>query len=262
MTPEEKKRRFFESHMTDLYHRAEEKNYPVFTDFLTTGECIFLKEHFPRKKENNSGVSVFFYGGNEDCTRVIAGFIPSDYQAYGIDLFPVRCIKIRITDYRHGGASLTHRDFLGSVLGLGLDRSVIGDIRFREDTVFLFCKEEFTDLILHELSVVKHSPVECSLLADPTEIPPQEYEVSTRTIASLRLDNVVSAMMGTSRSRAVTQIQQGKVVVDSVERDSVSYPCRDGNIISIRHYGKYRLQVSEDAVTKKGKQRIQIYKYK
>jgi RNA-binding protein YlmH len=139
---------------------------------------------------------------------------------------------------------------------------MIGDIRIQENRAFIFCKKEIASFIQEELRMVRHTAVSCHKTDNLDEIPKQQYEIISRTVASVRLDNIVAAMTGKARGKAAELITQGKVVVDSTERISVSYTCKDGSVISIRGYGKFRLQIPEQALTKKGKQKIQIYKYK
>jgi RNA-binding protein YlmH len=191
---------------------------------------------------------------------VLAGFIPGEYSEYGRELFPVVCLCI--ASRGKFSTPLTHRDYLGAVLNLGIARPMIGDIRIAENRAFMFCKNEIAPFIQEQLSMVGHTAVSCQMVQNTDDIPQQQYEIFSRSIASARLDNVVAAMTGKARGKAAELITQGKVVVDSTERSTVSYICKDGSIISIRGYGKFRLEIPEFSLTRKGKQKIQIYKYK
>lgn len=261
MTNTEKKKHFFENHILDLYQRASCNCYPVFTDFLTTGEQALLNGLRRQFHQLSDHTSVALWGGHYDCSYVVAGFFPEEYQEYSMTLFPVTCICIKPVDTRYT-TPLTHRDYLGAILNLGIERSMIGDIRIEEYNAFVFCKKEISSFIQEKLRMVKHTAVICSVIENIEEIPKQQFEVFYRSVASPRLDNVVAAMVGKARGKAAELITQGKVIVDSSERTSVSYLCKDGCIISVRGYGKFRLGIPEDSVTAKGKQKIQIYKYK
>lgn len=256
-----KKKHFFVNHILDLYQRAADNHYPVFTDFLTTGEQLQLTELTARFNSISEQVSVVLWGGHYDCSYVVAGFLPQEYTEYGYELFPITCICVKPSDVRYK-EPLSHRDYLGAVMQLGIERSVIGDIRIDEHKAFIFCKGEFASLILEELRMVKHTGVSCSVIEDIGKIPKQQYEIISRSIASPRLDNVVAAMVGKARGKAVELISQGKVIVNSSEQTNVSYSCKDGYVISIRGYGKFRLHMLENAITAKGRHKIQIYKYK
>ncbi|MCH5252132.1 MAG: hypothetical protein J1F22_04085 [Lachnospiraceae bacterium] len=252
----EKKEQFFKKHLLDLANRAYQENYPVFTDFMTTKEYAILN----KSKGQFSGVTAICFGGHEDCSRMMGGFFPEDFMEDSLSMFPIVCIRAQVRNDKYA-QSLTHRDYLGAILNLGIERSMIGDIRLRDQAAFIFCKGDFVSFILDNFVMVKHTPIDCEILENAADIPPQEYEKIQRTVASLRLDNVVAAMIGSARKRAVELITQGSVVAGHEEHTSVSFSCKQDMIISIRGYGKYRLDIPPDSITKKGKQKINIYKY-
>ncbi len=260
MADTEKKNHFFESHVRDLFRRAVQTDYPAFTDFLTSGEQVLLHGMSRQLREYSDSVSVELWGGHEDCSHVVAGFFPREYLAYRLDLFPVACLCISPSDSRYH-TPLTHRDYLGAIMNLGTRRSLVGDIRIHDTNAYVFCKNEIAPFIQEQLSMVGRENVSCTRIGSMEQIPPQQYEILSRSIASPRLDNIVAAMTGKSRGTAADLIAQGKVVVDSVPRTSTSFACSGGCVVSIRGYGKYRLQMEEHMVTRKGRQKIQIYKY-
>lgn len=261
MADKEKKRYFLEQHIIELSQRADLGNYPVFTDFLTTGEQTAACRLKHKIRENVKNIFFEMWGGHFDCNHVVLGFFPDSFMEYDRPpLFPISCILIEPANYRHA-EKISHRDYLGAVLSLGISRAKIGDIRIEEQRAYLFCKEEIASFILEQLKKVRNTAVLCRIIEDIQQIPNQQYEVIQRTVASLRLDNVVAAMAGLARGRAAELIFQGKVVVDSSEQTSVSFICKNGCIISIRGYGKFRLQIPDVPLTKKGKNKIQIYKY-
>lgn len=94
------------------------------------------------------------------------------------------------------------------------------------------------------------------------EIPERQYEIHRQTVASARLDNIVAAMIGSSRTKANELITQGRVFINSEEKTSNSYRCPSDSVFSIRGHGKYRLTFDEGDITKKGKQKITIYQYR
>lgn len=253
---ENKKEHFFEQRLFDLAARAYHSEFPTFTDFMTTKEHMLMN----RIRKQIKDVDVVCWGGHEDCDHVVCGFFPVDRTENRLDDFPVSCILVQAKNEKYA-QNLCHRDYLGAILNLGIERSLIGDIRICNQTAFVFCKEEFASFVVENFTMVKHTTVECRILDNAEEIPKQQYDITTKTIASLRLDNVVAAMACSSRGKASELISQGKVIVDHEEKDSVSYACKDGMIITIRGYGKFRLEAKEGDVSKKGKQKITIYKY-
>lgn len=261
MADTEKKRHFFEQHIVELSLRASRGGYPVFTDFLTTGEQAAAIALNRKIRENAGDVCMEMWGGHFDCSHTVAGFFPIEYREYDKpSLFPVSCILIEPVNSRYA-ETVSHRDYLGAVLSLGIGRQKIGDIRIDGQNAYLFCKEEITSFILEQLQTVRHTVVSCSLIENLEQIPEQQYKILARTVASPRLDNIVAAMAGVARGKAADLISQGKVIVDSSEQTSVSYSCKDGCVITVRGYGKFRLHIPDLSVTKKGKHKIQIFKF-
>lgn len=254
---ESKKEHFFVQHVQDLYNRTFYGGYPTFTEFLTTGELSSLLEN----KKLFSSVKLCFWGGHEDCDRKIAGFFPPDFVGDYKDEFPVCCICVMPVHQKYTD-NLSHRDYLGAILNLGISRSTIGDIRICEKKAYIFCLKELKEFILSNLCQVKHTTIVCQEVDKPDEIPARQFEVFKHTVASVRLDNVVATMIHSSRTKANELITQGKVFVNSEEKTSNSYRCLNNSIFSIRGFGKYRLVFDEGDITKKGKQKITIYQYR
>ncbi len=253
----DKQVQFFEHHLSDLINRTFQSGYPVFTDFMTSREFAV----FQRISRSTTEVAVSSWGGHEDCERQIGGFFPLDFPGEWRTFFPIVCIVVSVRNKKYAG-QLCHRDYLGAILNLGIQRSIIGDIRIHQGTAYVFCKEEFASFVVENFSTVGHTSVECEIVADPSEIPAQEYIISERSVASPRLDCIVAAMTGLSRNKASALISQGSVIADHEPRNSVSFMCRDEMMFTIRGYGKYRLSFAENDYTRKGKQKVTIYKYK
>lgn len=255
MMGENKKDNFFVAHLFDLAGCAERCDYPVFTDFMTTRELSLFLQNIRSFQE----VRALVWGGHEDCNHKMGGFFPVHWDAT-VDYFPIQCIRIEAINAKYA-KEIGHRDYLGAILNLGIERSMIGDIRISNQTAYVFCNQEFVPFLLNELTLVRRTAVRCQVIDNRQEIPSQEYETIVRSVASLRLDNVVAAMIGSARGKAGELIAQGKVLADCEERTSHSYRCKDNTIITIKGYGKYKLLVNEDELTRKGKQKITIYKY-
>lgn len=250
-----KKESFFVQHLFDLAERAKRNDYPVFTDFMTTKELSLFYNNIRSFQD----VRVSAWGGHEDCDHKMGGFFPDGFDVAEAN-FPIQCIRVEAVNTRYA-MEIGHRDYLGAILNLGIERSMIGDIRISDQTAYVFCNQEFVPFLMNELTMVRRTSVRCRLIEDIQEIPAQKYEIMTRSVASLRLDNVVAAMIGSARGKAGNLIVQGKVLADYEERTSNSYRCKDNTSITIKGYGKYKLFVKEEDLTRKGKQKITIYKY-
>lgn len=255
---DQKKRHFFENRMHDLAIRGQKSGIPAYTDFLTTDEYSCLKQ----LAKEFYGISLRFWGGHKDCDHVMGAFVPTEYEEFmNAAQFPICCLKITPVGIKFS-QQLQHRDYLGAILNLGMERSKIGDIRICDKQAYVFCHLDFAPFLLDELRAIKHTTVQVSLVTEEEEIPPQEYELLMRSVASLRLDNIITAAIGCSRSKASELIAQGNVVADHMEQHSSSYTCKDQMVFTIRGYGKYRLSAEDESYTKKGKRKIIIYKYK
>lgn len=252
-----KKDHFFVQHLQDLAVRACQNDYPCFTDFLTSGEFSLLCQH----RHLFQAVQVITWGGHPDCEHKMGGFFPLDFEEEPEALFPIGCIEIKAANRKYT-KEITHRDYLGAILNLGIERSTIGDIRICDQTAYVFCNRELVPFILKHLGQVRHTSVVCRELDNLQEIPEQQFEIRHQSVASPRLDNIVSAMTGSSRGKASELISQGKVLVDSQEQTSNSVRCHSRAVISVRGFGKYRLLYEEGDQTRKGKQKITIYQYK
>lgn len=253
----QKKNHFFIQHLQDLATRAFQYEVPCFTDFLTTGELSLLCQN----KDRLGQAQVAVWGGHKDCDHKMGGFFPAGFDGEKEPLFPIRCIQIKATNEKYA-KEITHRDYLGAILNLGIERSTIGDIRICDQTAYVFCNLELVPFIMNHLDRIRRTSVVCTEIQAIEEIPDQQFEIRHQSVASLRLDAVVAAMAGCARGKASELIAQGKVMADSQEQNSNSYRCHNHTIMTIRGYGKYRLLFEEEDRTKKGKQKITIYKYK
>ena len=243
---------FAEKRFVDLSSQAYKRDIVTFSDFLTLNELNILQQN---AKKYVTTYEVF--GGYEFAERQIAAFVP-DALCY-IWEYPVDCIQIKPT-YPKFADAITHRDILGAVMNLGIERDKTGDILVNGIEIYLFCKHEITSYICEELTQIRHTVVTCSVVAvDHLHIEPSLQDCSA-IIASNRLDNVIVAMCKLSRSAAVEYIQAGKVFIQGKECLHNTYICKPNDIISIRGFGKYQFS-GEGSLTKKNRVKINYKKY-
>lgn len=234
-----------------------------FTDFLSPRE-IFMAEVELRRR----GVSYRTFGGSPDAERRCVYFLP-DYmegeeelplllENYGMET-GISALQIRGSGYR----TLTHRDFLGSILALGLQRSVIGDIfvdgEGREATVF--CREAMAEFLSTALETVGNDKVKVRILkSSEIDLPKRRYAALTDTVASERLDCVVAALCGCSRERARETVVSGLAELNYESEDRPDRPVSEGALISVKGVGKFRIVGLSDR-TKKGRLRLTAEKF-
>jgi RNA-binding protein YlmH len=238
-----------------------EKTYTAeFSDFMDPYKAHKLCTAF----NNDSSITAVCYGGYEDSERLTVGFFPEYSVPDGADiseyyaLFPIQPIEIAYN--AKYSRSLTHRDFLGSMLGLGITREKTGDIIIEEDKAVAFVKTEIADFIAVNLERVAHTSVNTKLLSD--YVPKQAEKVEKRfTVPSLRLDAVVSDAFNMSRGKASELIKGEKVFLNWQCTASTSKPVDVGDVITVRGTG--RVKITEVVgVTKKDRILINTVIYK
>lgn len=193
-----------------------------------------------------------FWGGTAVAERKIlvlyAQALPEELGVF--------CIEISF----HKTHSLTHRDFLGALMSLGMKRDVLGDIFIHNNTTYIFATNAAKHIILEELSSVGKASVTCEEVPLPVDKITPENELFTINVASLRLDAIISNTLHINRKRAAALIEAGYVLVNSTEVKTLSYTMFPEDVFSIRGYGKYKLK---DITGKSKKDRlfIEVEKY-
>ena len=133
---------------------------------------------------------------------------------------------------------LTHRDYLGAILGLGIERSLIGDILVRDRRAWFFCLSSAADMLASSLTQVRRTTVTASVVSsDVPELQPR-YEPIRVNVASERLDAVAAAFAGLSRGQADKLFAAGKVFVNGRMTMDRSTRLKEGDILSVRGTGK------------------------
>ena len=212
--------------LTELSHRAFERSYTTYSTFLNLQEISILKS-----LKVDSKYSLF--GGYENADRCVAAFSNDEIYSY-----PIVCIKIKPLQQKFSD-KLTHRDFLGALMNLGIERGMLGDIKIINNEGYLFCLDKISQYIVDNLSSIKHTSVKCKIIDDIPELFNQIPDEEEYIVSSLRIDTVVSAVFKMSRNSASQLINQEKIFINSktVYKDSVQL--KEGDVISVRGYGKF-----------------------
>ncbi len=139
-------------------------------------------------------------------------------------------------------AHVEHRDLLGSLMALGMDRSFFGDLIALEDRAYLLCLPEMASRLPMEWDKAGNVPIRVTLLEEAHVIEPPKGDMLRDTVASLRLDCILAAGMKTSRSRASEIIRTGAVAVDHMPEERTDRVLEAGQLLSIRGFGRIRLR--------------------
>ena len=197
-------------------------------------------------------LDVALRGGDGDCERKAAFFLPSWMDAEALDVSEALS-AIRITA---AFGSPGHRDYLGAILGLGVRRDCLGDIRISDNVAHLFCLSTIADYLLANLEQVGRCGVKAAAIP-LSEVPPLErqYRSVTFTAQSLRLDTVCGGMFRISRTQAAEQIAQGNVNVNYIVCLKPDRAVAPGDVITLRGRGKGTLD-AVGGTSRKGRQFI------
>ena len=181
---------------------------------------------------------MFLFGGKEDCERKVAFFLPYYLEETDFDIGEI--IKaVRIRSYF---GKPVHRDYLGAVLGLGIERDRIGDLLVFDDTAYLFCLSPVVSVLLQELEKVGRVSVKSEQVA-LSDVPTPERKVKkiTFTVKRLRLDAVTGDMFGVSRTLAAELIREGAVTLNYSICEKVDATVKEGDTLSVHGKGKGRI---------------------
>ena len=238
--------RIFASHVFDLVDDVWKGGSPY------TGFCDVRQQAVVAAVAGREGVQVRFFGGYPDSERSVASlYREPDEPAFP----PIRAIRVQSHD------PVTHRDILGSVLALGLKRERIGDIIKTGDGQALFVLPPADRLILDELSRVGRQSVRCLPVDAPDKLDIiREYKTIAGTVASPRLDSVVSLCCGVGRAAAADRVKSGKVFVDAVNITNPAFGLKEECRISVRGSGKY-LFTFDGRMSGKGRYHVIINKF-
>lgn len=239
--------------LIELSGLAFSRDIVTFSDFLNLNELHILhttpKDMFPARYET--------YGGYDFAERQMVAFLPDalyyDYR------YPMQVIEISPLNHRFA-EELSHRDYLGSLMNLGIERCKLGDIIVDGGKASLFVRDEIAGYISEHLTRIRHTTIQTTVKDAAEIVYEPKYEEMKGTVPSVRLDTVLSVAYPLSRSRLTAYIEAGKVFVNGKMITSNGYHLKEEDIISVRGMGRIRYCgiVSE---TKKGRYYISVRKY-
>ena len=236
----------------DRYDRCRSRNIAAHTAFLSPAEAMAAKSLLQAM-----GVSegFIFWGGYEDAERVQLHFLP-DWQET-VDTETIRAL--RCTWYP--GDTLTHRDLLGSLMGLGIVRETVGDILAGEHTADVLAADTIANFLLENWCSAGRTRIRVSEIAlHDLHIPQRQCREVRDTVSSLRLDNVAAAGFSVSRGKAAEAVEAGKVQVNWTDCTRGDRQVGQGDVITLRGLGKIEL-LEVGSLTKKGRISVVIRRY-
>lgn len=232
----------------ELSYRASLRSCTVYSDFLTLDEQSVLKE-------TRLDSPFCLYGGYDFAERKIACFGNENdcektfsYDGVWVKIYPVS---------PKFAEDLSHRDFLGTLMGLGIRRETLGDIILDENCGYIFCESKIAQYIVENVDRVRHTVVKCAAVDSAPESGTELPEKQMVIVASERLDAIVAAVYKLSRAQSQQLFMQKMVFVNGKMTVNSSYLPKNGEIISVRHHGRFIFcEVSGE--TKKSRLKVNV----
>lgn len=221
------------SRVQDGVRLCQSHDCPQFLGFLDERQKKLTEVYF---KQEHAQAQACYWGGYPDAERTFLGIFP-EYYEYGGDDFPIMPLEVSYSVKE----LLTHRDFLGSLMELGIKREVLGDILIENGRCLVFASAGISEYLLSQWNKVGRVNVKCSVPAQLNIPSGNGFMEISGTVASARLDCVVACLLKTSRSSAVDVILQHRVGLDFTEITDISKRVFDGQTITVRGYGKYKI---------------------
>lgn len=249
--PQNDDERLFCKNIEGLFEKYQYSGRAAFTAFLDE-----RRQQLAMAVANRySDISYQLWGGYNNAARLM--FCINADNPDGTD-FPIDTLKIVCK----GADNLTHRDFLGSLMGLNIKREYIGDIIVENgNTAFVFIERKISPVIASELLSVGKFSASAQYYYDEVKVSDAEnFTPKTATVASLRLDNVLSAMLNVSRSEAARLIKTGIVTVNHIHTDTLHFEICGDDTVTVKGFGKFKI-VQIGGQSRKNRTFISYIKY-
>lgn len=243
------KKRFLE-----LARKSEGAGIFTFTDFLGLAE----QAAFAEIKKELRGYPFTAFGGAEGAERVMIRFGSEEEIGYALP-FPISIIKAEPVSQKYAD-KLTHRDFLGAILNLGIERDVLGDIVIIDNVGYIFANEDIAGYIADSLTKVKRTDMKACVIDSLPEGELYRTERKTVQVSGERLDAIVAKVFSLSRDDAQSLFKKRLVFADGRQIDSTSYTPKSGEKISVRGHGRF-IYIGQQSLSKKGKLNLAIDLY-
>ena len=236
----------------DLFSLCERRGIAVFSGFLDGAEQALIQDDmiFPY------GYNVMLYGGFDDAEKKIIGVFP-EWEEPDISAFPIRCIKIE------GGFSrkLTHRDYLGTIMSLGIVSSRLGDIVVGDGYAYVFIHEDVYEFVKDSIKKIGREGVKVVDITNHDGITiERQYKTIGTVCASDRLDAVTAAAANISRAQSSALISDGLVKLNHRVITKTSEKIKEGDLLSIRGSGRFLVH-SFDGETRKNRMHVTLKQY-
>lgn len=245
----------FKKRLAELADRTHANGRYFFTDFLSLAELNI----YYQIERTLSHVPVTVFGGTADCERVMLRFGNEELCGYD-EPFPIACVEI-LPAAEKFGEELSHRDYLGALMNLGIERAMLGDIVIIEKHAFLFCAEKMARYIIETLDKVRHTNVKCRIAENVPKSTVVRLEEKILQVSAARADSVIAKLYNISRSESVELFRAKKVFVNGRLNENNSMQLKAGDKVSVRGFGRFAF-TGVSGETRKGKLNVKADIYR
>ena len=252
---DEKEVQHLKKRLSELAERSYSHGIYTYTPFLGLSE----QQVFYEIQREVAYAGFGMEGGSPLCERKMIRFGSPELLGYE-ETYPIRCLKIEPLTPKFA-EHLTHRDFLGAVMNLGIERSTIGDIFVQDKEAVMFCQVSIADYLTESLEQVRHTPVKCTTAEVEGHLREPVREELSLSVTSPRVDTVIAKVYGLARSRSLELFRAGRVFVNGKLTENSSYALKNGDAVTARGFGRF-VYNGEHGETRKGKMRICVEVYR
>ena len=243
--------RLFLRRLSDMAHISEKQHVSRFSAFLNERQMALAQELCRQGHVPNT----MFFGGYEGAVRNMCGFF-AVYDEPQPAAFPIRALTLTYPAAR----ALSHRDFLGTLMGMGITREVVGDILPSPGTCVIFLAESIFDFVCQEIKTVGNTGVVGKPSFRTADLPTPAFQELRGTVSSLRMDSFVKLVTHIAREKSADMIRAGLVQRNYNTVQSVSENFAPGDTITIRGHGKFIVD-DAGAPNKKGRIPLAVRKF-
>jgi Uncharacterized conserved protein, contains S4-like domain len=244
----------FKKRLAELANKSYTNSQYLFTGFLSLAE---LNSYYQMEREL-SYVPVTVFGGTADCERVMLRFGDEELCGYE-EPFPIACVEIAPLIEKFG-EELNHRDYLGALMNLGIERATLGDIVINGKRAFLFCAEKMSSYIIAELDKVRYTNVRCAPAKEIPKSTVTRLERKAVQVSTARADSIIAKLYNLSRSESVELFRAKKVFVNGRLNENNSGQLKAGDKVSVRGFGRFAF-AGVSGETRKGKLNVEVDLY-
>jgi RNA-binding protein YlmH len=244
----------FKKRLEELANKAYNNSQYLFTGFLSMAQL----DIYYRMEAELSFVPATVFGGTCDCERVMLRFGDEELCGYEQE-FPISCIEVSPLIEKFG-EELTHRDYLGALMNLGIERGTLGDIVIIGKKAYIFCTDKMAPYIIENLDKIRHTNVRCETTEKIPESTVTRFDRKTLQVSAARTDSIIAKLYKMSRSESVELFRAKKVFVNGRLNENNSGQLKPGDKVSVRGFGRFKY-IGVLGESRKGKLNVDVDLY-